>query len=302
MAHNEGAKIYLEQIGAKFLDGYHQAILNSNSKKNSEEAKDIPEKFQGFYYEGAAMACSILDGISLFRKNRFESLINHPAGNKHIYMLHVGAGWAFARLPVSIEKKIQQYDPVLRWLMVDGYGFHQAYFKTKKYVLQMQLPRQLKEPYSLKAFYQGVGRCLWFVDCAVPEKVAERITGFPGKYHGDLWSGVGLAAAYAGGICEDELVQLKKLSGFFSQHLSQGAVFAAKARERAGIITPYNQLACKIICGITVDEAASIADRYYAQIPENLSSSEKYEWWRQSIRNVFIKTKNYEPIAEEITG
>jgi hypothetical protein len=290
---------HFEMIGKKFLKGYNASLsLKSNddlcNRLNLEDKEHL-----GFLYEGASMAKTILDEISIIKKNRLRSLMSHSDGNKHIYMLHVGAGWAFARLPVSIEKKIQRFDPVLRWLIIDGYGFHQAYFKTKKYVDQMQLPGKLKNSYSIKVFYQGVGRCLWFVDCATPERIAQRIIRFPDEFQPDLWSGVGLACTYACGAGETELIQLKKLAGPYLPNFAQGAVFAAKARQRAAIITDDNELACKIICELSVKEAALIADRCLADLPPGLPSEEQYELWRKSIRNSFIKIQEHETIFKK---
>jgi hypothetical protein len=220
-----------------------------------------------------------------------------PEGSKHIYMLYVGAGWAYARLPFSIEKKLKNFDPLLRWLVIDGYGFHQAYFKTKKYVFKKQLPSRLKNSYSLKVFYQGVGRCLWFIECATPELIAKRIAGFPDSYQPELWAGVGLACAYAGGATEKDIKYLKELSSPHTLHLAQGTVFAATAREKANIVSGENELVCQLICALSVKEASLLADRCLAQVPCELSSANKYEWWREAIRKSLTKVTRHETVV-----
>ncbi|HEY0059506.1 MAG TPA: DUF1702 family protein, partial [Flavisolibacter sp.] len=255
---NVMAAAQLEKIGSFFLKGYRAALSTAMGEPLTRLLNNTSVFYKGFSYEGAAMALLIQDWFGILKKKRLNQFMEQEEGAKHIYMLHVGAGWGYARLPVNLEKKIERYDPLLRWLVVDGYGFHQGYFKTKKYVERMQPPR-LRSIYAMKAFYQGLGRCLWFVDGAVPDRIARRIAGFPPEYQPELWSGVGLACTYAVGVSESDLWKLKELSLNAYPYLAQGAVFAAKARERAEIITSENETACQVICSMTVRQAAGIA-------------------------------------------
>jgi hypothetical protein len=43
-------------------------------------------------------------------------------------MVHIGAGWTLARLFGRAEHYLATKDSLLRWLVVDGYGFHEGYF------------------------------------------------------------------------------------------------------------------------------------------------------------------------------
>jgi enediyne biosynthesis protein E3 len=294
---------HFENIGRYFLKGYHSALRLPNNQLLATQLADTADMFyRGFCYEGAAMARTLVDELFLINKTRFNNLNNDIQGSRHTYMLHVGAGWAFARLPGSIEKRICRYDILNRWLIIDGYGFHQAYFHTRKYVHDMKLPVQLKEPYSVNVFYQGVGRCLWFIECARPVNIAERIALFPERFHGDLWAGIGLACTYACGAGQKEVELLKQISGPYIAHLAQGAVFAAKARLRAGTTCVENEAACRIITSATIQEAANISDRCLQQIPAGLPSAQQYESWRKLIRNEFCKTKQHEPVFEKMAG
>ena len=165
-------------------------------------------------------------------------------------MLHVGAGWACARLPWlrrRIEKFIRKFDPVLRWLVLDGYGFHQGYFHFK--------PPQNSAINRLSAdarhvFYQGFGRSLWFVHGCDFHQIATTISGFPEIYQSDAWSGIGLACAYAGGATSAIWKMRVSLAGCFTSALAQGAAFAAKARQLAGNETPHTEEACVVLAGI----------------------------------------------------
>jgi enediyne biosynthesis protein E3 len=243
---------------------------------------------------------TILAGIGFFKKSRIKNFINQEYGSKHIYMIHVGIGWGYGRLPGNVEKKIQFFDPILRWLIIDGYGFHQAYFKTKKYVYKIEEPKEFEKYFSKHVFYQGVGRCLWFIEGADPYKIYDRINTFPEIYKADLWSGVGLACTYAGGGEEKDIKLIKTFSGSFLPHLMQGSAFAAKARERAEIMVPDTEIACKIICNKSVKEAAVICDECLSKIPVDILSEEKYEMWRSLIRSSICKSFQHEGVSEEI--
>jgi Protein of unknown function (DUF1702) len=70
-----------------------------------------------------------------------------------------------------------------------------------------------------------------------------------------MWSGVGLAATYAGLASESVLRDLCDFAGPLWPQLAQGAAFAAKARQRAGNLTPYTELAAKVLCGLSATDA-----------------------------------------------
>src|SRR5262249_30596908 len=132
-------------------------------------------------------------------------------GNDHVYMVYVGVGWAMARVPRFRWRTLTAPDPLLRWLVLDGYGFHQAYFRTDRYVRghyrepAFPWPRGGRAGYADRAMAQGIGRASWFVGGADPRVVADLLDRFPESRRADLYSGAGLAATYAGGADEPEL-------------------------------------------------------------------------------------------------
>src|SRR5579871_5433318 len=129
---NPGVQARLENIGCVFLQGYHAALQETDQSALAENLNQVGQDHRGFAYEGAAMALALVDGISL-RGSAF-SRFSAGSGKQHIFMLHVGAGWAYARLPWMrwrMESAIRKMHPVLRWLVIDGYGFHEGYFHGK---------------------------------------------------------------------------------------------------------------------------------------------------------------------------
>ena len=278
----------LENIGHIFLRGYHAALLKANQNVLAENLDEIDLGHRGFAYEGAAMALALIDGLRL-RRNAF-SRFAAGTGKQHIFMLHVGAGWAYARLPWlrwRIEHVIKKLHPFLRWLVVDGYGFHQGYFHFQTQ-LQSGHSTSALSRLSIEArhvFYQGLGRSLWFVNGADLQKISASISGFPLLYHSDAWSGVGLACAYAGGLEQDLILELCREAGTHAPALAQGAAFAAKARQLAGNPQKHTDLACALLCGMRAEEAAALCDQAFTQI--DMLHPCPYRHWRELLQKSF---------------
>jgi hypothetical protein len=197
-------------------------------------------------------------------------------------MVHVGAGWALARLGRRLQRPPPWLDPLLGWLALDGYGFHEGYFRAPLYILQRLPPGRLTG-YARRAFDQGLGRSLWFVYGADVFRIVAAISAFPVDRQADLWSGVGLAASYAGGVGAEALHVLQAAAGSQRHHLAQGAVFAAKARALAGIPTPHTVLACDVLCRTSLLGAARVAEAAMEDLPPD-GQDTAYEVWRGRIR------------------
>lgn len=273
----------LEQIGRTFLHGYHAALEDDETTLLLSRLNAIDGELRGFAFEGAAMALTILDGLTPWQ-NRLAAFVRSP-GSAHVYMSYVGAGWAYARLHRRLDRALRHLDPLLGWLSVDGFGFHEGYFHWQRSIQQQRVPAQLTS-YGLRAFDQGLGRSIWFVGGADPQRVIGLIAQFPSARHSDLWSGVGLACTYAGCADQDGLRLLRTAAGQYMPHMAQGASFAAKTRQRAGNLTAHTDLACHILCELPASEAADITDHAL----ENLSFTgpiPAYELWRQRIQASF---------------
>jgi hypothetical protein len=189
-----------------------------------------------------------------------------------------------ARIPWGL-RMLDRLDPLLRWLALDGYGFHQGYFRSNDYVEQARTPN-VPRGYAQRAFDQGLGRSLWFVRGADVQRIAQTIGRFPESRRADLWSGVGLAAAYAGGIESADLQALRRLAQPYLSELAQGAAFAAKARDKAGNPASHTELACEVLCGMSAHVAARLAGDALSTIRPD-GSGECYEAWRAGIRTLW---------------
>lgn len=278
----------LEQVGRCFLAGYLRGLETPRCDALAVRLEaEVERDFRGFAYEGAAMAYALLDILTPWRRHRLRDLLEGP-GDAHVYVVHVGAGWALARLPVRVDPALARLHPVFRWLALDGFGFHQGYFHWPEAVVRQRVPRRVRG-YARRAFDQGLGRSLWFVEGADPGRIAAAIAAFPTDRHGDLWSGVGLACCYAGGVDRGAVEELSRAAGDFRPHLGQGAAFAAKARLRAGIVTADSALACAVLCGgATVEAAAAATDEALLAMQAGFRPAAAglpdFEHWRRAIQ------------------
>lgn len=278
---------HLEQVGQTFIRGYNISLEQPDVETLGTRLNEMEPRIRGFAFEGAAMGLAMLDHFSPWTGSRWRRFL-FGSGSCHAYMLHVGAGWAAARLPWVRRRLVRHlgaFDPVLRWLVVDGYGFHQGYFYWPRYVEQHTRPTHLSG-YAVRAFDQGLGRSLWFVFGASVSRLQASIQSFPLSRRSDLWSGIGLACAYAGGMEADDI---RALCGAASEHhsaLAQGAAFAAKARLRARNMAEHTLVACEIICEQSVDSLGAITDRCLKQLPRN-GDQPAFERWRRSVQDCF---------------
>jgi hypothetical protein len=272
---------HLDRIVDAFFVGYRTAIDRPAVQTLVAELSRIDPEHRGFAFEGAGMAAAALDLLWPSRARRLAQLLGAAPG--HRYLLHVGAGWALARLRCIEGRMFHQLDPVLRWLAVDGAGFHEGYFGEAPGRPRRHLRRRLSAA-GARVFDQGLGRSLWFTAAADPPCIASAIARLGRDRHADLWSGVGIACAYAGGVDDEAIDALREASGPSRAHLAQGAAFAAEAHIRGSGQSPnHTERACRLLCGKGAVEAAALA-RSTARDLADEGDTSAYEVWRQRLR------------------
>lgn len=276
-------KARLEQLGTVFLQGYNAAVTQDTLEALSQQLAEVDLELRGFAFEGAAMALDILDQLSIRKATRIQEFLSGIA-KPHLYMVHVGIGWSLARLRFSLNRRLSHFDPVLRWLVLDGLGFHEGYFHWQHYRHGISTYAGLRG-YGLRAFDQGLGRSLWFVAGGDPHYIEPAIQHFNHIRRNDLWSGIGLACAYAGPVDVPCLNKVRTASGSSWPHLAQGVIFALAARHRAGNPAEHTESACRQICGLSPRAAVDLSERALKNAVED--SEPAYEVWRRNIRRYF---------------
>jgi hypothetical protein len=274
----------LEGVAGRFVEGYHCALEEASAAGLADRLGEIPAEVGGFAYEGAGMALALLDTLTPWSRPRLDAFLRGP-GKPYHYLVNVGAGWILARLPLSPERLLARLDSVLGWLALDGYGFHEGFFQPARTVSRHAVPAKVRG-YARRAFDQGLGRSLWFVEGAGPRRLRTTISSFPAERQGDLWSGTGLACAYAGGRDRTSVEELLAHTGTHAPRLAQGMAFAAAARQRAGNLAPQTELACQTVWGLDAAQVARIAVRAGENLPQS-GAEPAYEVWRRRIQDQY---------------
>jgi len=187
----------------------------------------------------------------------------------------------------------------MSWLVIDGLGFDRAYFDTEKWVVRQARPKpypwQGYAGYFARAWDQGVGRALWFIHGADIDAVIAAVERFAPDRHADLWSGVGLAATFAGGASAEQLTRLRAATGEYAADLAQGAVFAAKARSFSGCEPEHSAAAIRALSGLDIGHAARMADDIAAGGLTATEDVPEYEIWRSLVRTELSPSRAHSP-------
>jgi hypothetical protein len=286
----------LEAIPQSVVCGFEWGIDSRDLWEVERRVELVEPELRGFAYEGATMALTVRDAMAGGRGHRARDLLRGP-GRRHIFLTYIGIGFAMARLPRPLWKRVvpeldgTPYHPTMSWLAVDGYGFDRAYFDTARWVDRQWRPAPYpwlgRPDYFLHAVDQGVGRALWFINGGHPVDVAAAVRRFAPDRRADLWSGVGLAAAVAGGCPPEGLRHLREAAADCGAHLAQGAVFGAKARDYAGFVPAHTHSAVEVFAGMSLDAASKLADDVSvngAPASSRSGAAPDYETWRARIR------------------
>lgn len=276
---NPAMAAHAEAVGRAFLEAYNAALT---ADPDAQRLDKVDARLRGFAYEGTSMALALRD-LKLGGSRWAEFAMG--AGNPHIYVCYVGAGWTMGIHRGSLEKlRAAGPDALLNPLLVDGYGFYCGYYFHERYLSGEAYPARL-QGYDTRAFDQGLGRSLWFIFGADVARIQNAIARLNAARHADLWSGVGLACTYAGGVEESTVRTLARAATGFEAELAQGSAFAAEARLRGNIPAPSLEIACPILCGCAAEEAAAVARNTREGLRDHSSGS--YEDWRGRIRHHF---------------
>ena len=124
------ARVGLERVTDGFIAGYNAMLEPEALAALRARLAERPAALHGFVVEGAAMGAAIRDGLSL-RGGCLDALLS-VHGARFGYLIHVGAGWARARLPWRRGAIRGALHPLLNALSLDGQGFHDAFFAPAK--------------------------------------------------------------------------------------------------------------------------------------------------------------------------
>jgi enediyne biosynthesis protein E3 len=275
---DSAARDSLEEVLRVFISGYN---LTLQIEDYELLARRFEENFDshhvGFAFEGAGMCCALLDLFAPRKASRLRAFTD-TAGRKHDYIATVGAGFAVARLPYGLRtlaRYFEKLDPMVAWCVLDGYGFHQGVFHHRLFVDECKEPPATLPDYGKQLFDSGVGRSLWWVKGASPLLIRQSIDRFREARRSELWHGVGVACAYAGGVGEDVLMDLLELSGRYRADFLSGIPFASRMRQKGENASRATDLACSLLLKMTSDQAADLLVRYLDEVSAEWPGTQK---------------------------
>jgi hypothetical protein len=268
----------LEKIGRTFIGGYNAALAAGDVTELLQHVRDVSPPERGFAVEGATMAVAIADALPFRQLNLTECL--GAFEHEFTYLAHVGAGWALGRIPWRRRRLFAALDPIHWWLAFDGLGFHDAYFKHRRALAGW---RRERDGYAARAYDQGIGRALWFVAGGSTAAAIRLVTTLPASRQSDLWSGLGLAMAYAGPANPDEIDSVLRAAGAHAANFAQGVAFACEARTRAGYVPDNTDVAARAVSGNNAHGLAELVCDARRRLPAIDGDPPRYEIWRRDV-------------------
>jgi hypothetical protein len=268
----------LEEIGRTFIGGYNVALSTTRLSSVVDYVGGTAAGNRGFAVEGAAMGAAVVDALEI--RGRFLAALLEALGRNFTYLIHVGAGWSLAYVPWRRRQIAGSLDPIHGWLAFDGLGFHDTYFHHTRILAGW---RRSRSGYAVRAYDQGIGRALWFITGGDGTAAAGLISGFPAPRQSDLWSGLGLAMAYAGPIGAEEIESVWQSAWPHKSSFAQGVAFACEARVRASCVPPHTELVARVVCNADAHWLAQLTSDTKAGLPGSDGDLPRYELWRQAL-------------------
>ena len=279
---------HLRAILENYVHGYHSALLSDDVKQLQRRLLRLDGEVRGYAFEGAGTGLTVIDTLMPWRGSLLDAFVHEP-GLAHLQSVLIGVGWGMARLRrhnlASMRKRL---NATYGWFIDDGYAFHNAFFDWTK------IPHRRpggQDGFAARVADQGVGRGMWFKFGTSGKRIRQVIDACEPERHPDLWTGVGVAAAYAGGVGPEVLSALHHEAGAFRGDVALGIAMAARARHIGNIPTEHTDQACRLFCGMSARRAAELCEQCFAKSNPN-KQSEIYQVWQQNIRAHLRPTGN----------
>ncbi|WP_433018914.1 DUF1702 family protein [Kribbella sp. CA-294648] len=275
---------HFEPPSHAILDNFWATLDNPKLPDVIELVEANPPKDRGVAYEGAAMALTLLDFVLPY-KRRLKALLDGPCG-PYRPMVYVGAGMILPFIPLNPYKLIGRFNDDARWFILDGYGFLQCFFHARDCLDRQARPDGLHGE-AARNFDSGIGRSLYFLSAANPDRIATVLSRFPEPRRSDLWGGIGLACGYTGGALDHAgFRQMLSVSGDHASDVAVGLAVAACFRDQTNHPADHTDGACDVFWGRKSAEVAKLVTRDRIR-PYPGPSGPDYEPWRQHVKSIW---------------
>lgn len=256
------------------IRGIHEeAQMHAAAEPNYEALitylETTDEQFRSIAYEGASMVRALQDIAEGEALDHWMAYMERTKA--HSVQVHIGLGWAIAQRQVPIFSRIENLSPIIQARVLDGVGYYEGMFRNRTIIRDKVIPEGINGD-NLRAYDQGVGRCLWYMAKGNIPQLQKLIDSFSYERKPDLWRGIGIASSYVGGS-ESLLHEMYNLASSYQIQLASGAAFLTHSRAKAGTINQETEQACKLWCRMSVDEVVSLMNQ-----TEPLSGDSYVQW------------------------
>jgi hypothetical protein len=262
-----------------------QAIFREvqDSYPHSPAPDSYDAEFRSIAYEAMSMCIALHDLKTEQQLNKWFDFLN-KSGIAHATQIHVGLGWALAQTETDISVILPELDPMMRYRVVDGYGYYDGIFRRRKSILNQQKP-EFTDPVACAAYDQGLGRSMWYLNNGVIAGAKAMLQKLPAERHTDLWRGMGIATVYVGGCNEETLREIAQSAEKYIPQLAAGAAMALVSRHYAGFISDSNALVASTICHRPVEEILSANEALRSNL--DLNGEDAYMKWVDELESTF---------------
>lgn len=207
-------------------------------------------------YEGASFAI----GMKALKSDNLQLWYDFLSKSDQIHMHHItiGFGWSFAALniPFGYYNSIIE-DNYLFPMILDGYGYYCALFKARRTLRNKEIPLEF-DKCQLCAFDNGVGRRIWYTTKGNSDDIDTLISSFPIERQENLWSGVGMACMYVGGIDKSIVKELISKADKHHMDFIVGIVTSSIYNIISGRNIQETVDICWDLCNVTYKELSNI--------------------------------------------
>ena len=121
-----------EPVARTLVDSFYMTMNDSRFRTLVPKLDAIDTELRGIAYEGAGMGLMVLDSLFPYKKRLAAFL--EGSWSPYRCLVYIGAGLVLPRVPKNPERVMAKQDALLRWFVMDGYGFYEGFFSWRRVV------------------------------------------------------------------------------------------------------------------------------------------------------------------------
>ncbi len=274
----------VDRIGGVFRAALQRAF-RAPPEEQAAWVGALPPRDQSVAWEATAMAVAWLER-NTGSPQTWEGLCV-AQGPEHELGLALGLGWALSWLELPAQGLIEDLDPLLRWRVLDGYGFRDGLVSPRPFALR-QDPPALIDGYARTIWRQGLGRSLWYTTHGDLDELGAILAAFPASERADLWRGIGVAATWIGSLDEVSMNLLQEAAGAERSWLALGSAMAARTCRDIGGVTERQTAPCSVLGGASPEALAAVTDAAEAALPATEGELPLFQQWMNGIASRLV--------------